>query len=52
MNYALTFICIFCSCSCWYVFKRFYDTLKKIDEEQLRKIWEADLYEDKKDDIN
>lgn len=44
--------CLFCAIACIYCLYRFSYLLKKIDDEQLHKVWEADLYEDKKDDTN
>lgn len=43
-----TGVCLCCSILCTYCFYRFYKTYETLNEEQLRKIWEADLYEDKK----
>lgn len=49
MNIICSIICLICCGIVVFVTKRFINILKKLDDEQQRKLWEADLYEDKKD---
>lgn len=49
MNFICSIICLICCGIVIYLTKRLIGILKNLDEEQQRKLWEADLYEDKKD---
>lgn len=45
MNIICSIICLICCGIVVFVTKRFIDILKQLDEDQLRKVWESDLYE-------
>lgn len=47
-----TLISLICACICTYCTYRFYKTYKTLDDEQLRKLWESDIYDDSEEDHN